>query len=53
MKLCGDKIQFEYRSELHEIMKMIEKYIETYPEEKNNEVIKEFYGKVDTLDMTW
>lgn len=46
MKLCGDKIQFEYRSELHEIMKMIEKYIEAYPEEKIMRLSKNFMARL-------
>lgn len=53
MKQKNDTIQFESRAELGELIKMIERYLEAYPEEKDNEFIKDFYGKLDLMEMIW
>lgn len=53
MKQIGDKVQFEYRSEIHDLMKVIDEYVKQNPEEKNNETLKRFFDLLDVMDMTW
>ncbi len=53
MKKCMDEIQFESREEVGEIMRVIGKYVETYPEEKDNKTLRELYGLLDIMDMEW
>lgn len=47
-----DKIQFENRSEIQEIMRVLERYMAAYPEEKS-QAVKELYNLLDVMDMTW
>lgn len=44
MKKEMDKIQFEYRYEVQELMKVIDKYVKQNPAEKE---------KLDVMDMEW
>jgi len=53
MKRDMDKIQFESRRELEAIMDVIAKYTEQNPEEQNNEILKEFYGYLDVMHLSW
>lgn len=53
MKLNMDKIQFEHRYEIQELMKVIDKYVKQNPDEKNNKILEEFFNKLDAMDMSW
>lgn len=53
MQKILDKIQFEYRSEIQELINVIEKYVDAYPKEKDNNTVKEFYDLLDAMDMEW
>lgn len=53
MKQIMDKIQFEYRAEVQEILSIIEKYVDAYPKEKDNKTLKQFYNLLDEMDMSW
>lgn len=53
MKRNMDKIQFESRSEVQEILNVIEKYVDAYPKEKDNRILKDLYNKLDVMDMEW
>lgn len=46
-------IEFEYRSEVQEIMRVIDKYVKQNPEERKNETLKKLYGHLDVMDMEW
>lgn len=53
MKQDMDKIQFEYRYELNDLMEVIDKYVKQNPEEKNNKTLKRFFDLLDVMDMQW
>lgn len=53
MKQDMDKIQFEYRYELNDLMEVIDKYVKQNPEEKNNKTLKRFFELLDVMDMQW
>ena len=53
MKLNMDKIQFEHRYEIQELMNVIDKYVKQNPDEKNNKILEEFFNKLDAMDMSW
>ena len=53
MKLNMDKIQFEQRYEIQELMNVIDKYGKQNPDEKNNKILEEFFNKLDAMDMSW
>ena len=53
MKRSMDTIQFERRSEVREMLNIIEKYVDAYPKEKDNKVLKSLYDKLDVMDMEW
>lgn len=53
MKKGNDTIQFESRAEVGKLMKVIEKYVDAYPKEKNNQTIKELYNLLDVMEMEW
>lgn len=48
-----DKVQFEYRAEVQEMMRVLEKYVDAYPKEKDNQTVKEFYNLLDAMNMGW
>lgn len=48
-----DKIQFENRREIEELMRVINKYIEQNPKEKNNNTLERFYDLLDVMHMEW
>ncbi len=49
MKKEMDKIQFEYRYELEALMKVIDRYIEQNPSEKNNKTLERFFDLLDGM----
>lgn len=53
MKLNMDTIQFEYRQEVQELMKVIDKYVKQNPDEKQNKILEDFFDKLDMMDFTW
>lgn len=53
MKRIMDEIQFESQTEVGEIMHVLEKYVEAYPKEKDNETIKELYDLLNIMEMEW
>ena len=53
MKKELDKIQFESRAEVGEIIKVLEKYVDAYPKEKDNRIVKELYNLLDVMEMEW
>ena len=48
-----DTIQFESRREIGEIIRVIEKYVDAYPKEKDNKTLKELYNLLDVMEMGW
>ena len=53
MKKDMDKIQFEYRYEVQELMKVIDKYVKQNPAEKENKTLERFFDLLDVMDMEW
>ncbi len=53
MKRLSDQILFEDRSEIEELLKVIEKYVKQNPSEKNNEKLKRFYYLLEEMNWTW
>ena len=53
MKANGDSIQFEYRSEISEILDAIAIYASQNLEGKNSLTIKEFYNLLLVMEMNW
>lgn len=48
-----DTIQFESRAELGELLRMIEKYMEQNPKEKDNQTVRQLYNYLDVMEMEW
>lgn len=48
-----DTIQFEYRYEVQELMKVIDNYIKQNPSEKENKTLERFFDLLDIMDMEW
>ena len=53
MKKNLDKICFEHRYEVQDMRKIISRYLEQNPEEKNNETLNRFSKVLDQMDMEW
>lgn len=53
MKKDMDKIQFESRREVGEMLRVLEKYVDAYPKEKDNRTVKELYNLLDVMEMEW
>ena len=53
MKKEMDKIQFESRAEVGEIIKVLEKYVDAYPKEKDNQTVKTLYNLLYVMEMEW
>lgn len=53
MKRNMDKIQFESRREIGELIRVIEKYVDAYPKEKDNKTLNELYDLLDVMEMEW
>ncbi len=52
MKRDVDKIQFESRREIENIMEVINKYKEQNPKEEN-ETAEQLYNQLEVMHMTW
>ncbi len=48
-----DTIKFEYRYEVQELMKVIDKYVKQNPSEKENRTLERFFDLLDSMDMEW
>lgn len=48
-----DTIQFESRAEVGELIRVLEKYVDAYPKEKDNKTVKELYNLLDVMEMEW
>lgn len=53
LKRDMDKIQFESRREIENILKVIDNYVKQNPEEKKNETLKRLFDLLDVMDMEW
>lgn len=53
MKAEMDTIQFESRTEIRALMEVVNQYVKQNPEEKENEILEEFFNCLDVMDMTW
>lgn len=53
MKKNMDTIQFESRTEIRELMKVIDKYVKQNPAEKQNKILERFYDLLEGMDMEW
>lgn len=53
MKAHNDTVQFEERAEMQIILNALDIYFEQNKKEKENPVLREFYKKLDGMDMTW
>lgn len=53
MKKNLDAIQFESRTEIAELMKVIDKYIKQNPAEKQNKTVERFFDLLDVMLMEW
>ncbi len=53
MKKGMDKIQFESRAEVGEMIRVMEKYVDAYPKEKDNKTVKELYNLLNSMEMEW
>lgn len=53
MKREMDTITIESRIEIEELMKMVAKYIEQNPKEKNNKTLQRFWDVLDVMHMEW
>jgi hypothetical protein len=52
-KIIVFKFQFEYRYEVQELMKVIDKYVKQNPAEKENKTLERFFDLLDVMDMEW
>lgn len=52
MKRQMDKIQFESRAELGELLNALKKYMDEHPNDKNKSV-KELYSLLDIMEFEW
>lgn len=48
-----DKIQFESRHEVRELIQVIDKYVKQNPKEKENKTLERFFDLLDVMDMEW
>ena len=48
-----DKIQFENRVEIVDLMKVIDKYIKQNPLETQNKTAEKFFALLDVMLMEW
>lgn len=53
MQRTADTIQFEYKEEVEELLKVINKYVKQNPKEKQNKILKDFFYLIDDIDMWW
>ena len=48
-----DTIQFESRTEIRELMNVIDKYIKQNSKEKKNKTLEQFFDLLDVMEMEW
>lgn len=53
MKLDMDRIQFESRAEIGEIIRALEEWRDSHKEDKKRDTVQEFIDKLDTMSMCW
>lgn len=53
MKLDMDKIQFESRVEIGDIIKALEEWQETHKRDSKSERVQELIDKLDAMCMSW
>lgn len=53
MKKNMDAIQFESRTEIVDLLKIIDKYIKQKPAEKQNRTLERFFDLLDVMLMEW
>ena len=47
------KFTFESRAEVGEMIRVMEKYVDAYPKEKDNKTVKELYNLLNIMEMEW
>lgn len=53
MKKDTDKIIFESRREIQELMKIVDRYVQQNPEEKDNKTLERFFDLLEVMHMEW
>lgn len=53
MKLDMDKIIFESRWEIGDVISALEQYAKEHPKADNVDTVKELAGKLDVMSMNW
>lgn len=53
MKKDMDKIQFESRYEIRNVLAAIGKYVAQNPKEKHDKTLSDLYNLLDVMDMEW
>lgn len=53
MKKNMDMIQFESKTEISELMKMIDRYLKQNPVETQNKTAEKFFDLLDVMLMEW
>lgn len=53
MKLDMDKIQFESRVEIGEIIRALEEWQDMHKGDRKEDTVKELIGKLDVMSMSW
>lgn len=48
-----DTIQFENRTEIRDLMNVIDIYMKQNPADKKNKTLKRFFDLLDIMDMEW
>lgn len=53
MKLNGDSLQFEYRSEVDHISAALQEWLKTHVNDPKSEDVKAAIGKLEALYIGW
>ncbi len=53
MKQNMDKIQFESRLEISDILLVLERYKRAYPEDKDNKTLNRLYDLLSVMEIEW
>lgn len=53
MKLQGDSVQFEYRSEVDSVSVALQEWLERHPHDDKAEDVKSMIDKLEALYMCW
>lgn len=48
-----DKIIFESRNEIRELMRVIDQYVTQNPKEKENKTLERFFDLLDIMELEW